>query len=95
MGDASKRIETENVDACSEQISADEKPIIADGSSVIYNTNMVLEVYATNAELRIAELEKLLKAKEDECARLNDLLVYVERRVYETMQICCKDVMKF
>ncbi|KAK8976639.1 hypothetical protein V6N11_057239 [Hibiscus sabdariffa] len=34
-----KRINRENMDAGSEQILADEKPKITDGSSVIYNTN--------------------------------------------------------
>ncbi|KAL4366996.1 hypothetical protein GQ457_05G031900 [Hibiscus cannabinus] len=99
MGDARKRISRgENVDAGSEQISADEQPKI----SVIYNTNTAMfstvdyqkllveknkmEVRATNAELRIAELEKLLKAKEDECAMIIDLLVELKRETFEIAQ---------
>ncbi|KAL4290362.1 hypothetical protein GQ457_14G024290 [Hibiscus cannabinus] len=106
MGDASKRIKRENVDAGSKQISADEKPKIADGSSVIHNTNTTrfsivksqklpvikkeVEEHATNAEQRVTELEKLLKAKEDECAKLKDLLVNVKRKLSET----CKAMME-
>ncbi|KAK8575455.1 hypothetical protein V6N13_033301 [Hibiscus sabdariffa] len=92
MGDASKRIgRGENVDAGSEQISADEQPkISAMFSTVDYQKLVVeknkMEVRATNAELRIAELEKLLKAKEDECAMIIDLLVELKRETFEIAQ---------